>query len=134
MISPDGKLLAYVSDRSGGNEVWVGSYPDLEATRPIQVSDSGGLDPVWSRDGRELFYREGAELKVVSVVREHALSFGEPQTLFQGSFPSGANRPIYDVTPDGRFVMLMEASAESTHLIVVENWFEELRTGVSREK
>jgi Tol biopolymer transport system component len=131
MISPEGELLAYISDRSGRFEVWVRSYPDLEAMRPIQVSNNGGIEPVWSRNGRELFYLEGGNVMAVSVDRERELRFGKPQTLLPGPptdrWVEGGT--AYDVAPDGRFVMLKEAreSPESTYLIVVENWFEELK-------
>jgi Tol biopolymer transport system component len=130
MISPEGKLLAYISDRSGRFEVWVRSYPDLEAMRPVQVSNNGGMEPVWSRNGRELFYLEGGNVMAVSVDREPELRFGKPQTLFPGPPSSrGPGSRAYDVAPDGRFVMLKEAgeSTESTYVVVVENWFEELK-------
>jgi Tol biopolymer transport system component len=128
MISTDGQLLAYVSDRSGRYEIWVRSYPDLEMTRPIQVSNNGGEQPVWSRDSAELFYLEDDKLMVVPFNTVSTLNFGEPKTLLEGILPSESpSQATYDVAPHGLFVMLREASAESTHLIVVENWFEELK-------
>jgi Tol biopolymer transport system component len=128
MVSPRGDLIAYVSDRSGRYEVWVRSCPDPEAMRPIQISNNGGFEPVWSKDGRELFYREGNELKAVSIAREPALRFGEPQTLFQAPLRrESRGETTYDVAPDGRFIALLDASEESACLVVVENWFEELK-------
>jgi serine/threonine-protein kinase len=129
MISPEGELLAYISDRSGRFEVWVRSYPDLEATRPIQVSNNGGIEPLWSRKGRELFYLERDQVMAVIVDREPELRFGKPRSLFAGP-PSGRSEfnHGYDVAPDGRFVMVRESreSTESTYVVIVENWFEEL--------
>jgi hypothetical protein len=128
MISRDGNLIAYVSDRSGRYEVWVRSYPDPESARPIQVSDNGGIEPVWSADGRELFYLEGDTLKAVSVERSPALRFGKPQVVFRGPIRSeGVPWATYDVAPDDRFIIRMDPTDASTHLVVVENWFDELK-------
>ena len=88
-ISPDGRWLAYVSDESGRFEVYVRSYPDLE--RKWQISSDGGVEPAWSPDGRELFYRdeEGRVMTVVPITIEPDFSPGRPSCCSRGStFPA----------------------------------------------
>jgi serine/threonine-protein kinase len=130
-LSPDGRWLAYVSDESGAEEVYVRSYPDLE--RKWQISTDGGLEPVWSRDGQELFYRdmEGRMVMVVSIASEPEFSPSRPRLLLEGTFvPSPWFGRNYDVAPDGQsFVMVENVVPEDveTELQVVLNWFEEVR-------
>ena len=92
-------------------------------------STSGGIEPVWSADGRQLFYRLGNELLVVDVELEPELALGPPRVLFQGSFsPTRVGPPNYDVSPDGtRFIMVEENDNLPTEIHVVLNWFEELK-------
>jgi serine/threonine-protein kinase len=129
-ISPDGRWLAYVSDESGRFEVYVRSYPDLE--RKWQISSDGGAEPVWSPDGRELFYRdeEGRVMTVVPITIEPDFSPGRPELLFEGEYvPSPGFGRNYDVAPDGRsFVMVEQVLPEDieAELQVVVNWFTEL--------
>ena len=126
MFSPDGRWLAYVSDETGEEEVYVTRYPGPAGSRVISVN--GGSVPVWSRDGRELFYIEGDLLKVVPIEStEPALKTGTPRTLFEVRYPPNRGGAGYDVAPDGqRFVMLQLPEATSSHINVVFNWFEEL--------
>ncbi len=123
MFSPDGAWIAYYSDESGRNEVCVQAYPG--PGRRWQVSTGGGTNPVWSPDGRELFYRQGRRMMVVPVRIDQEFSAGKPQLLFQGQF---LPEP-YDVFPDGsRFLMIQtEQDSESDQIHVVLNWFEELQ-------
>jgi serine/threonine-protein kinase len=132
-LSPDGRWLAYVSDRAGQFDVWVKDYLDAAAA-PIPVSRSGGYEPRWSADGEELFYLQGGSMYAVEVEIEAAeLSFLPPVTLFSGSFfgaPSPETRS-YDVF-DGRFLMIQRedtvgANDAPANIVIVENWFEELK-------
>ena len=129
-LSPDGRWLAYVSDESGLEEIYVRSYPDME--RKWQISTDGGLEPAWSADGQELFYRdaEGRSVMVVSIATEPDFSPGRPRLLLEGTFvPSPWFGRNYDVAPDGQsFVMVENVVPEDiqTDLQVVLNWFEEL--------
>ena len=128
-LSPDGRWLAYVSNESGKDEVYVQPYP--AANGRIQISTNGGTEPQWARDGTELFYRRDYEMVAVPV--SAAAAFGKPEVLFEGqyAFAVGGNQN-YDVSPDGRFVMLRSARGSSTSVLnVVLNWFEELRTLVA---
>ncbi|UCC81839.1 MAG: protein kinase [Gemmatimonadota bacterium] len=123
-LSPNGRWLAYNSDESGQDEVYVTPFPEGGGRR--MVSSGGGREPVWSSDGRELFYRSGDRLISVAVETEPAFSIGTPETLFERPFRSFMTRASYDIHPDGdRFVMM--TATESVSLVVVLNWFEELR-------
>jgi Tol biopolymer transport system component len=109
-FSPTGSLLAYVSDRSGRPEVYLQSHPVPE--RRWQVSTGGGQDPVWARDGRELFYRVGRKMMSVQVVKGSTVSLSTPQLLFEGDYVFGEPVIDFDVHPDGqRFTVLGPADA-----------------------
>ena len=128
VLSPDGRWLAYVSDLSGRNEVYVNSFPEPGGRR--QVSLDGGTEPVWSPDGRELFYRNGPALLVAAVETTPDFRVRSRQLLFQRPYAEWVDHSNYDVHPDGeRFVMMkpVEEEASSARLVVVLNWFEELR-------
>ena len=128
MLSPDARWIAYTSDESGRNEVYV------RAAEPgggrWQVSSEGGLQPHWSADGKELYYRNGDNMMVAGVVAQPTFSFGRPRVLFEGSFQLGGAVNDYDLTPDGReFLMLRDDSPHRglTEYKVVLNWFQELK-------
>ncbi len=133
-ISPDGKWMAYMSNESGQNEIYVRSYPDVNKGR-MQVSTSGGTEPRWSPDGRELFYRNGNAVMAALVKTEPIFSLETPKILFQGAFASYTFAEgilpyfTWDISPDGkRFLMMKEAAAEDPRKInIVLNWFEELK-------
>jgi serine/threonine-protein kinase len=130
-FSPDGSSLAYVSNESGRPEVYVQPYPGPGGKR--QVSIDGGTEPVWNRNGRELFYRSGIKLMAVEVTTRPGFSAGRPRVLFEGQYLASVFPLIgvaYDVSPDGqRFLMIKEAeqSPSATQIVVVQNWFEELK-------
>jgi hypothetical protein len=126
-LSPDGRWLVYQSNASGQPEIFVRRYPDGD--RAWQVSEGGGVQVRWSPAGREIFYRGGGRIMAVSFDgkgREPAL--GKPQGLFADvyDFGQGLSIPNYDVTRDGRFLMLRR-STEGGTLRVVLNWTEELK-------
>ncbi len=130
MFSPGGRAMAYVSDQSGRDEVHV-QHPG--GTRLI--SNAGGTEPLWSADGRELFYREGNRLMVVSVSSGEAFTAGRPQAIFDGSYRRNRRVPNYDISRDGlRFVMIQDdQESVPAHINVVLNWFEELKRLVPTE-
>jgi Tol biopolymer transport system component len=126
MFSPDGRWLAYVSDESGRNEVYAQEYPGPGGK--WQVSNQGGVEPVWSRDGRELFYRNGTQMMVVEVEPGETFVAGEPRLLFEGDFVASGRTANYDVSPDGQhFVMALRQGEGARKLNVIVNWFEELK-------
>ena len=131
-FSPDGRWVAYVTNQTGAFEVWVRPFPGPGP--PTRVSPAGGHDPVWSRNGKELFYQEGAKLMTAEVAgTQPALQFRAPRMLFEDGFiPWEPNTPrTYDVAPDGRFLMIEETPSRLTQrFAVVLNWFEELKRRV----
>jgi serine/threonine-protein kinase len=132
-FSPDGHWLAYISNESGRYEVYVQPYPGPGGK--WQISTEGGTEPVWSRSGRELFYRSGGKMMVADIATRPSFTAGKPRMLFDGQYlPTPATTPNYDVSPDGqRFLMIKPSEAGEaapTQINVVLNWFEELKRRV----
>jgi serine/threonine-protein kinase len=132
-FSPDGRWLAYISDESGRYEVYVRPYPGPGGKS--QVSRDGGTEPVWNRNGRELFYRSGNKMMAVEIAVQPGFTAGTPRMLFQGPYePPPVPLANYDVSPDGqRFLMIKPSEQEQavpTQINVVLNWFEELKQKV----
>ena len=129
MFSPDGQWIAFTSNRSGQDEIYVKAYPGPGGI--VQISSEGGSQPLWARDGKELFYRNGDMMMVISVQTEPTFKMlAAPRLLFQGSYYSGSFdwAPNYDVTPDGqRFVMVKQPETSASQINIVLNWFEELK-------
>jgi len=130
-FSPDGRWVAYQSNETGRNEVYVVSYPGPGKKEP--VSSQGGTEPRWARTGRELFYRNGDKMMAVDIQTSPAFRVGAPKLLFELHYGAG-----YDVAPDDkRFLMLKPAAGQNVgagQLHIVVNWFEELRRRVPVEK
>ena len=126
VFSRDGHFIAYVSDESGRNEVYVQPYPGPGEKK--LVSTDGGVEPVWSRDGRELFYRNGDKLLAVTMGAE----LGQPEVLFEKAFHPTLSPMVgaanYDVSADGAgFIMLaFDEERAPAAINVVLNWFDEL--------
>jgi Tol biopolymer transport system component len=134
-FSPDGRWLAYTSTESGQTEVYVQPFPG--PGRKWLVSTDGGTEPRWSRDGGELFYRNGYAFMAVDVNTQSAFSAGSPRLLFQRrGVISGSPTTEFDVSLDGqRFLMVepVEAQSPVTQIDVVMNWFTELTRLVPTE-
>jgi eukaryotic-like serine/threonine-protein kinase len=139
-VSHDGRWIAYTSNESGKNEVYVRPFPGVEAGR-WPVSTSGGDSPLWSPTGRELFYRSGDAVMAVAVKTEPTFSLGLPTVLFRGAYDSTAvgsgDLSPWDISPDGkRFLMIKQAMASTSKgggprkINVVLNWTEELKQRV----
>jgi hypothetical protein len=141
-ISPDGKWMAYPSDESGRYEIYVHAFPDVNKGR-WQVSTSGGDTPLWSPDGRELFYQSDDAVMGVSAEAEPTFKAGKPETLFRGTyvrFPTSVyDTQPWDIHPDGkRFLMLKPSSSTRAapaadvprKINIVLNWLEELKRRV----
>ena len=129
-FSPDCGWLVYVSDQSGRDEVYARPYPGSGGRI---VSSDGGDQPVWSPDGRELYYRNGDLFMRVPVeTTQTEFPFGTPEVLFEGRYAQAVGGVYYDVHPDGdRFLMLQPSQdATPSELRVVLNWFEELKERV----
>jgi Tol biopolymer transport system component len=119
-FSPDGGWLAYVSDEQGRDEVYVQRYPG-PGGREV-VSKDGGTEPVWSPDGRELFYRFKNQVIAVDLRSEPF----RVRIVFEGPYVfAETGRANYDVSPDGRsFVLVRSVERSATHLHLIDNWFQ----------
>ena len=128
-FSPDGRFVAYVSDESGRNEVYVRPFPGGDGK--WQVSGNGGTQPRWGKDGKELFYVERDTLMAVAVATTPSFTSGAVTRLFQDAYLLGLDAPRYDVSGDGRRFVLREPVAGTEEkppsIHIVENWFEEFR-------
>jgi hypothetical protein len=125
-FSPNGHSVAYVSNESGRDEVYVQPFPGPGGKTPI--STEGGNAPVWARSGRELFYRNGDKMMAVDITTDPELEVGRPRLLFEGRFNTFGSLANFDVTPDGRrFVMIQESPEVRAQFNVVLNWFDELK-------
>jgi Tol biopolymer transport system component len=151
-MSPDGKWLAYTEQSSSDSisyqtseQVIVTSFPGL--TNRQQLSPEGGRSPVWSRDGRELFYKRGTwakqdyELVVHNVAADGTISpIAKPLfRLAPMRLRVAAPVPAYDITPDGqRFLFVQEVDLtlmpSPNQIHIIENWFEELKAKVPTGK
>lgn len=100
-----------------------------------RISTAGGTEPVWNRNGQELFYRNANKMMAVSITTQPAFSAGKEKVLFEGQFgPTLISNANYDVSPDGQRFLMLKASeieeAAPTQINVVLNWFEELKRRV----
>ena len=121
-ISPDDRWLAYVSDETGRDEVYVRPFP--EGSGRWLISAAGGTEPRWSRDGKELFYRNADTLFAVRVESPSQSGFaaGERTALFTGNFLHNPRHANYDVHADGqRFIFLAGENEDSGELVLVQN-------------
>jgi serine/threonine-protein kinase len=134
-ISPDGRLIAYTSNRTGQSEVYVRALPS--GGEEVKASANGGVDPVWAPGGRELFFRTfdnpaSESLLVAQISMTPRLAIAGRQALFAlGRYHLQRNRGGYDVFPNGEFVFLSQRSdtaPERTPLVVRLNWTGALRT------
>ncbi len=128
-LSPDGRFIAYASNESGRDEIYVQPFP--KGGRRTTVSNNGGWEPRWSPDGRELFYVEGTTLTAVSVDTSATFSARSRTPLFEHPSLTNPFYPQYDISADGqRFIIPtpVEDAPESKPMIrVVQNWAEEFR-------
>ncbi len=140
-VSPDGRWIAYQSNESRRSAVYVRPFPNVDDGK-WQASPGAGFSPVWSRDGRELFYiapgSDGRAMMAVGYSGDPAFTLARPERLFTlpNHIDSGGAFRQWDVAPDGqRFVMLRETEEDPTgndprqgptELVYVGNWFAEL--------
>jgi eukaryotic-like serine/threonine-protein kinase len=130
-ISPDGRWIAFETDESGRREIYVRPFPSLDEGR-WQVSNTGGIKPAWSRNGRELFYLSDGQMMAVPITAGTGaeFTFGRPVRLFSTrDYYNGLQGRNYDVAPDGRFVFIKQPADTTTNLsiVVVTNWLDEVR-------
>jgi eukaryotic-like serine/threonine-protein kinase len=133
-FSPDGRWLAYTSNESGRDEVYVRPFPRTQTVARL-VSIDGGSGPAWAPNGSALYYRGASgEMMAVPVMLTPTFTSGRPRTLFRfaGVYRMSGTATAYDIHPDGkRFIMVSErkdaAATPRQQVNIVLNWFEELR-------
>jgi eukaryotic-like serine/threonine-protein kinase len=126
-LSPDGKYIAYQSNESGQNEIYVQEFP--EARSKSQISTDLGVEPYWSSNGRELFYRSGMRLMSVPAQPGAAFTAGAPKMLFQTRFASAVVRGRYVPAVDGQRFLILGTLARDTEqpTSVLVNWTSSLQ-------
>jgi Tol biopolymer transport system component len=130
-LSPDGRWLAYTTDEAGQEDIYVRPFPNVN-DRKWRISTEGGREPLWGRDGSELFYRGSNGVTRVRIETEPTFRAGTPELLFEGPYARFGG-VTYDLAPDGRFVVIRTGESTSTQINVVLNWFEELKRLVPTE-
>jgi Tol biopolymer transport system component len=123
-VSPDSRWVAYVSNASGREEVYVRALEG--AGGRIAVSSGGGGEPLWSHDGRRLYYRAGPALMQATVSTSPALAVTARDTLFQGPYATDIYHPGYDVTPDDQSFIMLQPDEQARQLVMIVNWTAEL--------
>jgi Tol biopolymer transport system component len=133
-ISADGRWLAYQSDVSGRSELYAQPFPGPGPR--IQISTAGGVDPAWSKDGRELFYSNGDEMLAVAVPPGGTLSVGAPRVLYKGRYhPNPNGVTAFGVSADSRrFLRIQQVQPDRpvTRIDIVLNWMTELTQRAAR--
>ena len=125
-LSPDGRWIAFVADYSepASYEIYVQPFPG--PGKRVQISAEGGTEPVWAHDGRRLFYRAGGKVMAADLVLTPGLAVTSRRALFDDQFDGEMHHVNYDVTSDGRLVMVHQGTRKP-EIVVVLNWIQELR-------
>jgi serine/threonine-protein kinase len=137
-ISPDGKWLVYRSNESGQDEIYLQAFPD--GGKKVQVSTGGGAQPVWSRDGREIYFRSQSSLMVARTTPGLSLTIQTPVPLFKDVYtrPQSVGHTAYDVFPDGTFIFFepagtVDATALNPVVITTFHWLQNLPAELTAE-
>lgn len=130
-LSPDGRWLAYVSNESGREEVYVRAFPNPGPAWPVSVG--GGREPRWVPSGRELFYRNDDGLVAAAVGASSSFRVRRREVLFDDdAYALSGTSAAYDVHPDGRRFLMIRRGSEKLQVVVVLNWFDQLRAASAR--
>ena len=135
-FSPDGRWIAYASDESGREEVYVQPFPGPGPK--VQISNAGGFDPVWRRSGGELYFRSDDKMMAVSITTSPDVRVSASRPLWEGDYSSGLGASCgmpgvtssnYDISSDGRFLMVRDEDTAifATQIAVVLNWAQGLK-------
>ena len=119
-ISPDGKWMTYVSAESGQDEVYVRPFPGAGGRALVSVN--GGREPLWSRDGRTIFYSSGGAYVAAAITLLVTPAVTRRDTVATGSYASWRFHPLYDVAPDGKHLLVLESSQKDVPATVILNW------------
>jgi serine/threonine-protein kinase len=129
-ISPNGRWVAYSSDESGAQQVYVTPLPGPGGHYP--VSADGGNTPVWSPDGRRVYYTNGRTLFAATVSFSPTFSVTARDTIFRSGMSSVPVHASYDVAPDGKHFVILRSTGPDAQLIIVHDWKYELRARIAR--
>ena len=130
-FSPDGHWIAYSSDQSGKPEVYVEAFPALGARYP--VTSGGGTAPVWAPDGKHIYYVASGRVNVATVSTAPVFTVTSRQQLFEGTYSlSQVVHAPYDVSPDGKHLLLVKPMNSTAQTIVVHDWWRTLRERTSQ--
>lgn len=119
-ISPDGKWMAYVSAESGTDQVYVRPFPG--AGGRTFVSQNGGREPLWSHDGREIFYSSHGAYIAATMTLSTTPAVTQRDTIATGTYASWRFHPLYDIAPDGKHLLVLEPSQKDVPATVILNW------------
>jgi Periplasmic component of the Tol biopolymer transport system len=119
-ISPDGKWMAYVSAESGHDEVYVRPFPGAGGRALVSVN--GGREPLWSRDGRTIFYSNDGAYLAAAITLSGTPAVTRRDTVATGPYASWRFHPLYDVAPDGKHLLVLEPSQKDVPATVILNW------------
>jgi serine/threonine-protein kinase len=126
-FSPDGKWVAYASDESGSTGLEVYVRPFLGPGPRVQISSGGGHEPVWSHDGRKIFYRNGGRVMAAELASSPTLSVTARRPVLSMGAPGSEVGANYDISPDGNRILIGKPAGREEKLTVVANWFTEVR-------
>ncbi len=124
-VSPDGRWLAYVSNETGREEVFV--RPLAAGSGRVSVSAEAAGEPLWAPDGKRLYYRAGTRLMEAIVTGTPSLGVSARRVVFTGPYASDIFHPNYDVAPDGRSFVMIRPAQDHRRIVMVVNWAKELR-------
>jgi len=130
-FSPDGRWLAMVSAESGVSQVYVRPFP--AAGPRVQVSTKRGAEPVWSPDGKEVFFRDWEHFFAAELDFSRAPVVKQRRELFRDEFEAWGDPPAYDVMRDGRFVVINHGD-ERDQVIVIVNWRDQVRARLRQSR
>ncbi len=119
-LSPNKRFMAYVTNSTGRDEVWVRPFPGPGTAE--RVSPQGGTEPLWSANGRELIYLENDRFMTVKTTTEGAFSFTPPTMLFETPVARLSQPPSYGLAPDGRLLVIKRPPVSSLPLSIIINW------------
>ena len=124
-LSPDDHWLAYTSDETGRPEIYVRPFPG--PGQPIRISENGGAEARWSRDGRTLFYRLGSTMLAASVTTAPSFAVTATRPLFQAQYLNDGGNTSYDIAPDGKHFLMLQSVDRQAETIMIYGWGNELR-------
>ena len=131
-FSPDDEWVVYCSNVTGQYEIYVRKF--VETGEKWLISDSGGTEPRWSANGKEIYYRNGNRIMSVSIKTSDQVEFGSAEQVLDGPYPPSPWRITnFDVNRDGdKFFMLKPVSSGRKEIHIIVNWFEELKELMSK--